>query len=111
MVASRYSRDYIILPSGRESEQQREESPSASPVTWAEVFLQPTNKGDARLRCVQDSPGESGECSEEGGESTEDRSEEGGESTEDRQGGDSGVGSSSERTSVTAVSVTEEIRR
>ena len=39
VVASRYSRDYIILPSGRESELQREESPSASPVTWAQVIL------------------------------------------------------------------------
>ena len=35
VVASRYSRDYIILPSGRESE-ARAPSPTPSPLIWAE---------------------------------------------------------------------------
>ena len=79
VVAARYSRDYIVLPSGRDSEARRP-SPSPSPVEWRE-----------------------------GGSSADERAGEQGSRC--RYSGDSGVGSSSERTSVAAVSVTEEIRR
>ena len=76
VVASRYSRDYIILPSGRDSE-ARAPSPTPSPLIWAESG---------------ESEGSSGGCENE-------RTGDSGVGSSSERGGASGARSSSERTS------------
>ena len=114
VVASRYSRDYIILPSGRDSE-ARAPSPTPSPLIWAESG---------------ESEGSSGGCEERTGDSGVGSSSERGGASEARSSSErtsearfsSGTQSSGEQTSglqsstwdelaTTTVSVVEEIRR
>ena len=119
VVASRYSRDYIILPSGRDSE-ARAPSPTPSPLIWAESGESEGSSGGCEERTGDSGVGSS---SERGGAS-EARSSS--ERTSDEARSLSGTRSSAEQTSglqsssdgttwdesaTTTVSVVEEIRR
>ena len=117
VVASRYSRDYIILPSGRESE-ARAPSPTPSPLIWAESG---ESEGSTSGGC-EERTGDSGvgSSSERGGASEARSSSE--RTSEPRSSSERTIGLSEEQESRTGrvgweeplqstVSVTQEIRR
>merc|ERR550517_1546923 len=117
VVASRYSRDYIILPSGRDSE-ARAPSPTPSPLIWAESG---ESEGSTSGGC-EERTGDSGvgSSSERGGASEARSSSE--RTSEPRSSSERTIGLSEEQESrigrvgweeplQSTVSVTKEIRR
>ena len=114
VVASRYSRDYIILPSGRDSE-ARAPSPTPSPLIWAESGESEGSSGGCEERTGDSGVGSS---SERGGaseaRSSSERTSEARSSSETQSSGEqtSGLQSSTwDELATTTVSVVEEIRR
>ena len=108
VVASRYSRDYIILPSGRDSE-ARAPSPTPSPLIWAESGESEGSSGVCEERTGDSGVGSS---SERGGASeARSSSERTSETRSSSETQSSGEQTSELQSSTTTVSVVEEIRR